>query len=108
MAGRETSGFDAADAGLFRDRPWVITQAVGGGDPEVVRSLALACGAVPVELDAVRHDRLVAAVSHLPLLASVALVEAVTGTGSRAGGGLARGGRPRRDGVARRHPPRPG
>ncbi len=82
MAGRETSGFDAADAGLFRDRPWVITQAVGGGDPEVVRSLALACGAVPVELDAVRHDRLVAAVSHLPLLASVALVEAVTGTGT--------------------------
>jgi prephenate dehydrogenase len=80
MAGRETSGFDAADAGLFRDRPWVITQAVGGGDPEVVRSLALACGAVPVELDAARHDRLVASISHLPLLASVALVEAVAGT----------------------------
>ena len=33
MAGRETSGFDAADAGLFRGRPWVITEAVGGGDP---------------------------------------------------------------------------
>jgi len=80
MAGRETSGFDAADADLFRGRPWVITEAVGGGDPEVVRSLALACGAVPVELDALRHDRLVAAISHLPLLASVALVEAVAGT----------------------------
>ncbi len=80
MAGRETSGFDAADAGLFRDRPWVITQAVGGGDPEVVRSLALACGAIPIDMDAARHDRLVASISHLPLLASVALVEAVTGT----------------------------
>jgi prephenate dehydrogenase len=57
----------------------VITEAVGSGDPGVVRSLALACGAVPVELDAARHDRLVASISHLPLLASVALVEAVTG-----------------------------
>ena len=25
MAGRETSGFDASDATLFHDRPWVIT-----------------------------------------------------------------------------------
>jgi len=80
MAGRETSGFDAADAGLFRGRPWVITEAVGRGDPDVVRSLALACGAVPVDLDAARHDRLVASISHLPLLASAALVEAVAGT----------------------------
>jgi prephenate dehydrogenase len=80
MAGRETSGFAAADASLFHGRPWVITQAVGGGDPGVVRSLALACGAVPVELDAARHDRLVAAISHLPLVVSAALVEAVAGT----------------------------
>jgi prephenate dehydrogenase len=80
MAGRETSGFGAADEALFRGRPWVITEAVGDGDPEVVRGLALACGAVPVELDATRHDRLVAAISHAPLLASVALAEAVTGS----------------------------
>jgi prephenate dehydrogenase len=79
MAGRETSGFAAADAGLFRDRPWVVTEAVGGADPAVVRRIALACGARPVEMDAARHDRLVAAISHLPLLASVALVEAVAG-----------------------------
>jgi prephenate dehydrogenase len=80
MAGRETSGFEAADAGLFRGRPWVITEAVGGGDPGAVRSLALACGALPVDLDAAAHDRLVASISHLPLLVSVALVEAVAGT----------------------------
>jgi prephenate dehydrogenase len=80
MAGRETTGFEAAEAGLFRGRPWVITEAVGGGDPSVVRSLALACGALPVGLDAAAHDRLVASISHLPLLASVALVEAVAGT----------------------------
>jgi prephenate dehydrogenase len=79
MAGRETSGFEAADAGLFHDRPWVITEAVGGADPARVRELALACGAHVVELDAGTHDRLVAAVSHLPLLPAAALVEAVAG-----------------------------
>lgn len=80
MAGRETTGFGAADAGLFRGRPWVITEPVGGADPAAVLRLALACGASPVELDSERHDRLVAAISHVPLLASVALVEAVAGT----------------------------
>lgn len=81
MAGRETSGFDAADAALFRDRPWVITPAVNGGDEAAVRSLALACGARPVELDADLHDRLVASISHVPILTSAALVEAVAGLG---------------------------
>ena len=80
MAGRETSGFEASDGELFRDRPWVICEAVADGDPARVRALALACGARPVELDAEAHDRLVAAVSHLPLITSVALVEAVAGT----------------------------
>jgi prephenate dehydrogenase len=79
MAGRETSGFDAGVADLFRGRPWVITDAVGGGDPDAVRALATACGAVPVALDAERHDRLAAAISHLPLLTSVLLAETVTG-----------------------------
>jgi prephenate dehydrogenase len=80
MAGRETSGFGAADASLFRGRPWVIAEPVAGGDPALVRALALACGARPVEIEAERHDRLVAAISHLPILTSVALVEAVAGT----------------------------
>lgn len=79
MAGRETSGFEASDATLFRDRPWVVTAPQGGGDPALVERLARACGAIPVSMDAARHDRLVAAISHLPLLASVMLVEAVTG-----------------------------
>lgn len=80
MAGRETSGFDASDAALFRDRPWIVVEPVANGDPARVRALALACGARPVEIEAERHDRLVAAISHLPLITSVALVEAVAGT----------------------------
>jgi prephenate dehydrogenase len=79
MAGRETSGFDAADGSMFRDRPWVITAPSGGGDRARVEALARACGARPVAIDAALHDRLVAAISHVPLLTSVMLVEAVTG-----------------------------
>ncbi len=79
MAGREASGFEASDAALFRDRPWVVTAPLGGGDPDVVERLAAACGATPVRMDAGRHDRLAAAISHLPLLTSVMLVEAVAG-----------------------------
>lgn len=86
MAGRETTGFGAADGSLFRDRPWVITEAVGGGDPAQVRRLAERCGARVVTLAAADHDRLVAAVSHLPLITSVALVEAIAGHGSAADG----------------------
>jgi prephenate dehydrogenase len=79
MAGRETSGFGAADANLFLDRTWVVTESVNGGNPSRVRALAQACGARVVELDAATHDRLVAAISHLPLLAAVSIVEAVAG-----------------------------
>jgi prephenate dehydrogenase len=81
MAGRETSGFEAADATLFAGRPWVITEGVNGGEKAVVRALALACGARPVDLPPPLHDRLVASISHVPLVTSVALVESVAGTG---------------------------
>ncbi len=78
MAGRETSGFGAGDAELFRDRPWIVTEAVAGGDVDAVRWLVAACKGRLVALGADQHDALVAAISHLPLLTSVALVESVT------------------------------
>ncbi|MCU0483796.1 MAG: prephenate dehydrogenase/arogenate dehydrogenase family protein [Chloroflexi bacterium] len=81
MAGREAAGFDAADAGLFRGRPWVIV--AGPGTPAAlvdrVERLAGACGAVPVRMGADDHDAAVGGISHLPLLAAAALVEAVAG-----------------------------
>jgi len=88
MAGRETFGFSASTPDLFVGRPWVITEPVGGGDPIIVETLARACGAVPVHVSAADHDRAVAAISHLPLVASVALVEAVlVAAGDRAAAG---------------------
>jgi prephenate dehydrogenase len=48
----------------------------------LVERLGQACGARVVRMDAVAHDRAVAGISHLPLIAAAALVEAVAGAGS--------------------------
>ena len=81
MAGRETRGFGASRADLFDGRPWVIVPGRGADEPAVglVEGLARAVGAVPVRMAAPEHDLAVAAISHLPLLASVALAETVLG-----------------------------
>jgi prephenate dehydrogenase len=82
MAGRETTGFGAADATLFRDRPWVVVPGRADADAVArVEALAAACGAKAFTLDARAHDSYVAAISHMPLVVSVALVEAVAGRG---------------------------
>jgi prephenate dehydrogenase len=81
MAGLESTGYAASRADLFVDRPWVIVpgQAVEPADVERVVELVEACRARVVRLDASTHDRAVAGISHLPLLLSAALVEAVAG-----------------------------
>ena len=81
MAGTDATGYPAADPDLFADRPWVICP----GTPEAAsrtEALAAAVGARAVRMDPVTHDAAVAAISHLPLLLSAALVEAVAGGGS--------------------------
>jgi prephenate dehydrogenase len=82
MAGRELSGFAAADAALFVDRPWVICPA-GAPDAAVARveNLVRAVGGVPLRMDAAAHDAAVAGISHLPLVLAAALSEAVLGGG---------------------------
>jgi prephenate dehydrogenase len=82
MAGRETSGLEAATADLFIDRPWAIVPADSARPVDIDRvdALAAATGARSVRIDADAHDRAVAAISHLPLVLSAALVEAVTGS----------------------------
>jgi prephenate dehydrogenase len=68
MAGKEARGVEAADADLFRGRPWVLTSP----EPELERWIAN-IGARLAILPAAEHDRLVAMVSHLPQLISTAL-----------------------------------
>ncbi len=79
MAGAEAAGFGASSPDLFLDRPWVIVPPPAP-DPEAtaaVEWLATACGARPTTMSAGLHDRAVAAISHLPLVLSAALVEAM-------------------------------
>lgn len=87
MAGRETSGFAAADGSLLEGRPWVVVPARSSPPGGLARVMALAadCGAVPVVMDAAEHDAAVAAISHLPLVVAAALVEAIVGRGSGPG-----------------------
>jgi prephenate dehydrogenase len=84
MAGRETTGYATARADLFDGRPWVVVPGASAEARDVARveSLALACSARVVRMDAATHDAAVGGVSHLPLLVSAALVEAVAGVGS--------------------------
>jgi prephenate dehydrogenase len=81
MAGSEVSGYGAAAPGLFVGRPWVtiLGRHARFTDGERIADLVEACGAIQVPMDAKAHDRAVAAISHMPLVISAALVEAVAG-----------------------------
>ena len=81
MAGQESSGWEVASDDLFDGRPWILVPGrhAQPGDADLVAALARACGASPIEMTAEDHDAAVAAISHLPLVAAAALVEAVAG-----------------------------
>ncbi|HYW27489.1 MAG TPA: prephenate dehydrogenase/arogenate dehydrogenase family protein [Terriglobales bacterium] len=74
MCGREQAGIDAADPDIFQGAPWVLTR-----DEPTVTGLVDAVGSWPVFLDAERHDRLVAGVSHAAFVLSAAYVLALAG-----------------------------
>ena len=78
MCGKEASGLAAAEADLYEGATFVLTplQRTSSEALALAQELAEAVGARPLLMDAERHDRLVAAVSHLPYLLSVGLVAA--------------------------------
>ena len=75
IAGKETSGLDAADASLFEGRPWAVVPTVHAsqGAVNAVENMIELVGARPVLVDAEEHDSYLAAISHLPLVAAAAL-----------------------------------
>jgi prephenate dehydrogenase len=82
MAGKEQTGVDAADADLFRDKPWVVAPSVDAPESAVntVVGLTQACGANAIFMDPAEHDSYVAAISHLPLALSSSLFSVVFGS----------------------------
>jgi prephenate dehydrogenase len=81
MTGKERNGIDASDADLYRNRPFVLCPTRRTTPATRLRALALveALGALPIEMDAERHDRVVATISHLPYLLSAALMATAAG-----------------------------
>ena len=79
IAGRETSGVDAATADLFRGARVVLTPGpeTAADAVEVVRGAWDAAGGRVVTMAADDHDRIFAAVSHLPHLLAFALVSEI-------------------------------
>ncbi len=76
MAGKETSGFAASDAGLFDGCAWVLClepQETALDDWLAVAALVTGLGARVVPAPAAEHDRAVAEVSHVPHLFAAAL-----------------------------------
>jgi prephenate dehydrogenase len=80
MAGKERGGASLGEASLFRGAVWLFTdeaewQRSAHGTELVAdwRELVAAIGSKAIDLDAQRHDELVAWVSHLPQFTATAL-----------------------------------
>jgi prephenate dehydrogenase len=82
MAGSQLAGVDNASPDLFRGARYLLTPT-GDTLPDVYAQVAQFVrddlGAVPTAVDPERHDLLVAALSHLPHLLAVALLQVTSG-----------------------------
>ncbi len=76
IAGAEKSGPSAASATLFQDRKVVLTPLPENAPDAIdrVRAAWVACGAQMFQMSPQEHDRVFAAVSHLPHLLAFGLV----------------------------------
>lgn len=88
VAGRERSGPAAARGDLFAGRPWVLTptEQTAASTTAAARSVAQACGAVPVVMSPAEHDEALALVSHAPQVVASALAGLLTGAAGHAVG----------------------
>lgn len=93
LGGAARGGFEHARADMFTGRPWMLTPAGdGGGEPlERLSCFVRALGAQPHVMTPADHDRLMAALVHVPQLGASVLMHVI---GERVGdAGLALAGR---------------
>lgn len=110
LAGAETGGARGARADLFEGATWYLTptRRSSGVHLERLHRLLSGLGARPAVLDADAHDRVMAAVSHLPhVLANVLATRAAAALGEERSGGWSHVGPSLRDAtrVAGANPP---
>ena len=77
---KDGSGPEAADASLFVDRPYCVIPAKEAQEESVrlLTDMIRAIGAKPYYMDLSEHDSFISAVTHLPLLLSVALIRSTS------------------------------
>jgi len=82
MVGKELSGVEAADAALFQNRIYCLTPSARTSPAAInkVSTLIETLGARVRFLEPAEHDGQVAGVSHLPFIASAALMNNVAGS----------------------------
>jgi prephenate dehydrogenase len=77
MAGSERSGPEAARADRFEGRTWCYVPTADAQRTTRARAFVASLGAMPVAVDAKKHDRTVALTSHLPQLVAYVLSERI-------------------------------
>ena len=79
IAGSEANGPDAARANLYRGKKAVLTPLPENAEADIEKVAAAwrACGAIVHRLTPQEHDKVFAAVSHLPHLLAFALVDEI-------------------------------
>ncbi|MEA1940433.1 MAG: prephenate dehydrogenase [Candidatus Caldatribacteriota bacterium] len=76
MAGSEKFGIDAAKVDLFKNKPYILIprNKLNQKALEKMYGIVNMIGAYTLKLDAKEHDRITAAVSHLPQLIAISMV----------------------------------
>jgi prephenate dehydrogenase len=76
MAGSEKFGIDAASTQLFKNKPYILIPQNKSNQKalEKMYRIVSMIGAYPLKLNAKEHDRIAAAISHLPQLIAISLV----------------------------------
>jgi len=79
IAGTENSGYEASCIGLFENRVCILTPTrnTDARALELVQRLWAAAGSRVVVMDVATHDKIIAAISHLPHMVAFSLVNAL-------------------------------
>ena len=79
MAGSEHSGYAASRAGLLENAYYILTPgaSVSYTNVEKMQTLIKSIGAIPIVMPQDKHDKVTAAISHLPHMAAYALVNLI-------------------------------
>ena len=75
MAGKETTGFEAASETLFNEAPYIIIENNHKEQEEILTEFLTEMSCRVITQSAKKHDELIAIVSHLPYLTATALIQ---------------------------------